>query len=57
MALDQECDDPFDGSLELDETMIGGRRKGKRGWGAGGKVIVFGIPVSNWITAMENSAS
>ena len=43
MALDQECMEPFDGDLELDETMFGGRRKGKRGWGASGKVIVFGI--------------
>lgn len=31
------------GSLELDETMVGGRRRGKRGWGAAGKVVVFGI--------------
>ena len=43
MALNQECTEPFDGDLELDETMFGGRRKGKRGWGASGKVIVFGI--------------
>lgn len=31
------------GSLELDETMFGGRRPGKRGWGATGKHMVFGI--------------
>lgn len=31
------------GQLELDETMFGGRRPGKRGWGAEGKTIVFGI--------------
>lgn len=31
------------GELELDETMFGGYRKGKRGWGAAGKQIVFGI--------------
>lgn len=31
------------GKLEMDETMFGGRRAGKRGWGAGGKIIVFGI--------------
>ena len=43
MALDQKCMEPFDGDLELDETMFGGRRKGKRSWGASGKVIVFGI--------------
>ena len=43
MALNQACMEPFDGDLELDGTMFGGRRKGKRGWGASGKVIVFGI--------------
>jgi transposase len=31
------------GELELDETMFGGRRAGKRGWEAEGKQIVFGI--------------
>lgn len=31
------------GIIEMDETMFGGRRPGKRGWGAEGKVIVFGI--------------
>jgi transposase len=31
------------GKLEMDETMFGGRRAGKRGWGAEGKTIVFGI--------------
>lgn len=34
---------PMFGQLELDETTFGGRRKGKPGWGAAGKVIVFGI--------------
>jgi len=33
----------LDGDLELDETMFGGHRPGKRGWGAAGKRIVFGI--------------
>ena len=27
----------------MDETMFGGRRPGKRGWGASGKSMVFGI--------------
>jgi len=27
----------------MDETMCSGRRPGKRGWGASGKNIVFGI--------------
>jgi transposase len=31
------------GELELDESYFGGKRKGKRGRGAGGKVAVFGI--------------
>ncbi len=31
------------GKLELDEAMFGGHRKGKRGWGAEGKMLVFGI--------------
>lgn len=33
----------FDGNIELDESYFGGVRKGKRGRGAAGKVIVFGI--------------
>ncbi len=33
----------FDGSVELDESYFGGMRKGKRGRGAAGKVIVFGL--------------
>ena len=31
------------GPLEMDETLFGGRRPGKRGWGAAGKHMVFGI--------------
>jgi len=33
----------FDGVIELDESYFGGVRKGKRGRGAAGKVVVFGI--------------
>ena len=33
----------FEGSVELDESYFGGRRKGRRGRGAAGKVVVFGI--------------
>ena len=29
--------------MELDESYFGGKRKGKRGRGAAGKVVVFGI--------------
>ncbi len=35
--------EPFEGALECDESTFGGSRHGKRGWGAAGKVIVFGI--------------
>lgn len=31
------------GEIEIDETMFGGKRKGKRGWGAFGKNMVFGM--------------
>ena len=34
---------PFVGPIEVDESYFGGRRKGKRGRGAAGKVPVFGI--------------
>ena len=42
----QECEkqSPFQGVVELDESYFGPRRiRGKRGRGAGGKTIVFGI--------------
>lgn len=31
------------GEVEMDETMFGGKRAGKRGWGALGKQIIFGL--------------
>ena len=34
---------PLAGEIEVDESYFGGRRKGKRGRGAAGKVPVFGI--------------
>lgn len=42
-AYAEELREPLFGHLELDETTFGGHRPGKRGWGAAGKVIVFGI--------------
>lgn len=33
----------FEGTVEADETYIGGKRKGKRGRGASGKTPVFGM--------------
>jgi len=41
--LEAEAQDIFDGNIELDESYFGGVRKGTRGRGAAGKVIVFGI--------------
>ena len=43
MAFEEECREAFQGALECDETMFGGRGPGKRGWGAAGKIIVLGI--------------
>ena len=37
------ADEVFEGPVELDESCFGGRRKGRRGRGAAGKVVVFGI--------------
>ena len=34
---------PLSGEIEMDETMFGGRRPAKQGWGALGKIIVSGI--------------
>lgn len=48
------------GEVELDESYFGGRRKGKRGRGAGGKIPVFGLLKRNgYVHAMliSNAAS
>jgi transposase len=37
------------GTIECDETMFSGHRKGKRGQGAAGKVIVLGILQRNGV--------
>ena len=37
------------GEIEIDEALFGGHRKGKRGWGAEGKSLVFGIYQRNSI--------
>ena len=39
----------LDGEIELDESYFGGRRKGKRGRGAAGKVPFFGIMERNGV--------
>ncbi len=38
-----EDETPFFGEVEVDESYFGGRRKGRRGRGAAGKVPVFGL--------------
>jgi transposase len=49
MAIHEELTEPFEGAIECDETMLGGRRRGKRGWGATGKVLVFGMLKRNGV--------
>ena len=54
------ADEVFDGSVELDESYFGGRRKGKRGRGAAGKVVVFGILKRNgriYTVVVDNAKS
>jgi len=41
--LEQDADTVFSGEIEVDESYFGGRRKGRRGRGAAGKVPVFGL--------------
>ncbi len=38
-----EDDDQLSGLVEIDESMFGGKKKGKRGWGAAGKELLFGM--------------
>ena len=38
-----DADTSFSGEIELDEAYFGGKRPGRRGRGAGGKIPVFGI--------------
>ena len=54
------ADEVFDGSVELDESYFGGRRKGRRGCGAAGKVVVFGILKRNgrvYTVVVDNAKS
>src|ERR1700753_3524119 len=41
--LNEEAPELLGGEVEIDESYFGGRRKGKRGRGAAGKVPVFGL--------------
>ena len=54
------ADEVFEGSVGLDESYFGGRRKGRRGRGAAGKVIVFGILKRNgrvYTVVVDNARS
>ncbi len=53
MAYAEQLREPFAGALECDETAFGGVRKGKRGWGAAGKVLVFGIVKRNGLVKAQ----
>ena len=41
--LEAENEAMFGGEIEVDESYFGGKRKGKRGRGAAGKIPVFGL--------------
>ena len=54
------ADKVFEGPVELDESYFGGRRKGRRGHGAAGKVVVFGILKRNgrvYTVVVDNAKS
>jgi len=42
-AVERVASTTLEGDIELDEAVFGGSRHGKRGWGAAGKVMVFGM--------------
>lgn len=43
LELEAENEAMFGGEIEVDESYFGGKRKGKRGRGAAGKIPVFGL--------------
>ena len=51
--LDQDALEVFQGYIELDESYLGGVRKGKRVRGTAGKVIVFGLLKRNGIAKYQ----
>ncbi|OYD16604.1 hypothetical protein CH333_03030 [candidate division WOR-3 bacterium JGI_Cruoil_03_44_89] len=53
VAHTQDCGLLLEGEIEADESYFGGRRKGKRGRGAGNKVPVFGILERNGFVRVE----
>jgi transposase len=44
LARECELESPVGGEVECDESYFGGRRQGRRGRDASGKVPVFGLP-------------
>lgn len=53
VASSPEASELLGGVVEMDESYFGGRRKGKRGRGAAGKVPVFGILERNGVVKVE----
>jgi len=53
IITDRDSDGFLSGEIELDESYFGGKRKGKRGRGAAGKVPVFGIYERNGTVRVE----
>ena len=54
------ADEVFEGPVELDESYFGGQRKGRRGRGVAGKVVVVGILKRNgrvYIVVVDNAKS
>ncbi len=47
LCLTEQCEPILTGIIECDEAVFGGKRKGKRGWGAKGKIFVFGMMKRN----------
>ncbi len=52
LAHAADADVLLGGEVELDESYFGGRRKGKRGRGAAGKIPVFGILERNGVVSV-----
>ena len=57
IAILESCREPLDGTIECDESSFGGHRKGKRGWGAAGKTLVFGFIDNLFDFAIKSSGT
>jgi hypothetical protein len=53
MALLEECTGPLEGSVECGESAFGGKRKGKRSWGA----EVGVLPVRLWFLVCSSATA